>query len=800
MGDQFQFSSKLDVIGKMLDDWNVSHKTKEEAIEKYNKLWEKKYGNKVMPLSFYNLPKTLRGDCTVDIFWYCFKHSHLLRDLDFAVLKNLSLRMKHEFYMPGEYLYKCNQFKTKMFYIASGVVEVIGRNERGSPIISFSDGTVLGEISCLMALKSIVNLRCATYTNVQTVDIKSLARLMLKHHGVNKELKRKLNLRLQLAREMQNSELVKFKSRAQKRTSVRWIKQQWRSIYSENKPKGKTTLEERYQQVTEYHTSRFIGLYVLSDDVEMLKKRVICLRSSCPYLLEPSSSFRKFCDYFVLATIIIQSLLLPYLCFFVKRLSYVQNGWLYMLDVVFIFGLYLDMSTVVKSHKKILMKVSEIIIYKGKQINTLVDIFSIIPLEILSSLMAVDSHTMTVLRLNRVLRVYKVFWVIQHAELNVWIGYIQIRLVKYFLLFSYSIYFASCVMYGITCYSECDPYGWLSYNVAIRTLLYPNMTTTKRATTFLLSLDYTATRLLSLTWGHTYAYSISDIILEHFTTLWGYYLFSFCFAELAACSVLQLEVRVTYQKYIKDLKNFASKTRIPSYLKKFMYNMVTCNWHYNRRYQITGPDSIIKDMPENLKTEILTNRIIRCLKSVPFFLEVEDEFIRNVANIADLNVFPPSTVILREDIPVTVLNVIVRGYCTAESSIPTDKYHKYVNTYAYADCFPIMELFLGVNSFLKVVSITTVELISINLRELMVCIRSREKLNRDLERVLTFHMKSNYIVLTRQKGRLPALITGQKSLGKSDYFGYDINDKIKADEHKIIFKKAFDKLGKYNIK
>ncbi|KAK9693412.1 hypothetical protein QE152_g34218 [Popillia japonica] len=171
-------------------------------------------------------------------------------------------------------------------------------------------------------------------------------------------------------------------------------------------------LEEKYQQITEYHTSRFLGLYVLSDDVEMLKKRVICLRPTCPYLLEPPSmlkkrviclrptcpylleppsSFKKCCDYLVLATIIVQSLVLPYLCFFFKRLNAVEDGWLYMLDVICIFGLYLEMSTGVKTHEKTLMKVSEIFIYKGKHFTSLVDIFSTIPLQMVASLMGLKS-------------------------------------------------------------------------------------------------------------------------------------------------------------------------------------------------------------------------------------------------------------------------------------------------------------------------------------------------------------------------------------------------------------------------
>ncbi|KAK9693422.1 hypothetical protein QE152_g34230 [Popillia japonica] len=192
-------------------------------------------------------------------------------------------------------------------------------------------------------------------------------------------------------------------------------------------------------------------------------------------------------------------------------------------------------------------------------------------------------------------------------------------------------------------------------------------------------------------------------------------------------------------------------------------------------------------MPENLKDDILACRIIRCLKSVPFFLEVEEEFIRSVANIANLNVFPPSTNCKSERF--STLHHHIEGRYP-RNGITRDRQRELlldVNSFLNSDCFPIRELLLDVNSFLKVVSVTTVELISINLRDLLVCIRSREQLNRDLEKVLSLHMSANYIVLTRQKGRLPALVSGQKSMGKSDYFGYDINDKIKDDDHKIIF-------------
>lgn len=178
-------------------------------------------------------------------------------------------------------------------------------------------------------------------------------------------------------------------------------------------------------------------------------------------------------------------------------------------------------------------------------------------------------------------------------------------------------------------------------------------------------------------------------------------------------------------------------------------------------------------------------------------MEVEEDFICSVAKIARLNVVPPGTIIMREEVPQRQLHVILRGYCSVESSIPTDKYHEYVNTFSYGDCFPLMELFLGVNSFLKATSLTTIELLTINYDQLMTCIKAREMFKDDLDKVLEEHMEAYYIVLTRQKGRLPEMVAGQKSLGKGDYFVYDVNDKIKADMEKAIFYKTFHKLGKY---
>lgn len=583
IADQFIFSSRLEVIAQMLDDWKIDKKIKFDVMDKYNAFWEKMYGEKIMPPYFYNLPKSLQRHCCIDIFWHCFKHSQLFTEMDLPFLTNLSLWMKNEFYMPGEYIYHYNQVKTKMIYIISGVVEVVGQDERASSIISFSGGTVLGEISCLMLVKSKVHLRCATYCKLQILDIQSLLRMTKKYQKSNRYLQNRLKLRFTLARELQHAELVKVRNRMEKRTSVKWLKQQWRSIYHDHKRKTKTQMEERYQQITVYHTSRFLGLYVLSEEVE-LKKKIICLKSTCPYLLEPSSSFKIFCDYLILATIVVQTIFLPYMCFFRQEFTMAEIGWFYMLDLLYVFGIYLDLSTVIEDNKKVISNLNMIIIYKGKQISTLIDIFSTLPLELLSGLLIAGPQTEAMLRLNRVLRVYKIFKVIGQRQLNVWVNYLRIRLIKYALLFFYVLYFLSCLVFGMSCYQGCDSRAWLAYNTLVREMVFSKRSnTTDRPLPLLVSIDYTASRLLSLTYGYRYAYSMPDIIMEHFMVLLGYYMFSFCFAELAACAVLQLDVQSRYQKFLQALSAFANRQKLPSELKKQMYNLIHCRWHYNKR-------------------------------------------------------------------------------------------------------------------------------------------------------------------------------------------------------------------------
>lgn len=114
------------------------------------------------------------------------------------------------------------------------------------------------------------------------------------------------------------------------------------------------------------------------------------------------------------------------------------------------------------------------------------------------------------------------------------------------------------------------------------------------------------------------------------------------------------------------------------------------------------------------------------------------------------------------------------------------------------DCFPIMEMLLGIRTFLKVTALTFVELISVPHTEFTVHLKRSLGFYEDLQYVLEEHMREYHIVLTRQKGRLPAMISKIKSEGVGDYFVYETNEEVGVKDDRT-FEKTFNLLGKFML-
>lgn len=118
------FMTELDQVKTLLEDWTVPKELRQKVFYYYNELWKKRHGFKNVPTIFYDLPQSLQMEVNMDIFWEAMRHSHIFSKEDVPFKRALSCRMKSEIYMPGDLLFKINESKSKMVYIASGIIQV----------------------------------------------------------------------------------------------------------------------------------------------------------------------------------------------------------------------------------------------------------------------------------------------------------------------------------------------------------------------------------------------------------------------------------------------------------------------------------------------------------------------------------------------------------------------------------------------------------------------------------------------------------------------------------------------------
>lgn len=121
---QHDYSRRMKLIEKTLNDWNTNKELKLETMRYYRTLWKRRSGIKDMPKCFNVLPRPMQKEITCDIFWEALRHSSLFSNTELPFKRAISLWMKCEFLLPGDYVYKINHYKTKMIYIVSGILQV----------------------------------------------------------------------------------------------------------------------------------------------------------------------------------------------------------------------------------------------------------------------------------------------------------------------------------------------------------------------------------------------------------------------------------------------------------------------------------------------------------------------------------------------------------------------------------------------------------------------------------------------------------------------------------------------------
>ncbi|XP_061704790.1 uncharacterized protein LOC133516091 isoform X3 [Cydia pomonella] len=353
--------------------------TTRRIIRYYEDLWYQKSGvfkPKLMNL----LPYPLRMEICYDLNAVPLYSSLIFRKLPEPFLRRLSLAMSHQFYLPGDIVYNQNQTKTLMICITNGVLELLSDEDDESPMISFTKGTCLGEVSLVYNIPAKCTVKAATYVECQVLHKKDFIKLMITYPDLEDKIRLQIEDRIkrcQRRKQTRNNEkkltLNIYISKNIKKSSIKCLKDKLRSI------QGRMV---KTDNVDENLDLNCLDLYILSEHVKKKTTMFTCMSGKFPWILEADCHLVRFWELYILSLVSYICIVYPYYIGFMRTFP---GGILYYFEIVIsislLFNIVITCATAVKTKKKYIRKIRGIVSYRLNTLGFYLDLLANIPLE-----------------------------------------------------------------------------------------------------------------------------------------------------------------------------------------------------------------------------------------------------------------------------------------------------------------------------------------------------------------------------------------------------------------------------------
>lgn len=202
------------------------------------------------------------------------------------------------------------------------------------------------------------------------------------------------------------------------------------------------------------------------------------------------------------------------------------------------------------------------------------------------------------------------FRFVSGKEQNIWLDTGTTRLVKYMFIYTFTGYWFACYLYATSNFKAKD-----RLSVFVLSILYT--LSGYFGVGIISTFEYSLFRMINyycliMTGGRLSPLTGSLVVTRQRFCL-GYYVFSFCFCEISATSVLRLGKRRRYQEFLKATSNYMRKNRIFGALRQKITSILHFNWYYNENEKL---ENIFEDATDELWDEVVYRRIENCFKMV----------------------------------------------------------------------------------------------------------------------------------------------------------------------------------------
>ncbi|KAM3964354.1 uncharacterized protein ACR2FA_001326 [Aphomia sociella] len=613
------------------------------------------------------LPLPLQMELIFDINVGCFHKSLLFRDADEAFLRQISLLMRHELYLPGQYIWSQDVVKNGMIYIKQGVIEMLSDEDDESPIIAFKKGTVLGELSLFHSIPSKVTVKAATYVELQVLRRTDFMRVAEEHPFMLQHIRAKIEDRL-------------WKSQRKEKDIAQYDKDDSRLIRTHYRPmkvlkdnlagvegEDPTFVDDSHMYYRDKNnirqpkfTSEYLELYQMSSNVTTIDKPKICIRANFPWILEPNTSFTNMFD-------IGHFLMILYLCFLSPY--YAMQTDQSDLEIVFstivisglLLNIYIQLTTAVVDKNIRKETIKEIAEVKMATVGFYLDILSVFPVYIFTD--TLDPHAESVagqvVKLFPILQVWHIWEYISRWEKCFDSNTKLLCLFKYFIILTIFCYWSGCFLYLFACPRKlCQENSWMAQLIYWETKVF--MTNEARHEAPTLSSFSFGTSVFTGTGASDIAPGSTDLLVVVLLYILGAYLCCFYTAKICSIYLLATQRKLKFKESMRELFYFLTVNHVSGKIKARVRKFFCVQWYYNNA---VSTEEIFKDMSPNIQQEVLFIEMVETLLCCPIFQGCNRDFLQTVASNSRTIVLPDNEIVQHAGDIGRDMYILQKGHC-----------------------------------------------------------------------------------------------------------------------------------------
>lgn len=398
--------------------------------------------------------------------------------------------------------------------------------------------------------------------------------------------------------------------------------------------------------------NRYLTLYRLQNHTQ--KQKFV-------WVFDPKCPLRQYWDYLIIVVAFYINFTYPYYIIFVKSypvwFTFLSN----FIDLILVLDIVIILTTaIIEKNQKIdtFMTITQ---KRVIQIGFYLDFFSCIKTELLFWIWTTNKRYSDVLKLNRVLKIYRIPKFIRKFENDINLNFPRLIFFKYTFYLIIVTYWFGGLLFLTTCLeNSCTEDGW--FLTKHKTDIKQDRNKSYTSDFLLTSVYFSLSCLTGYTSGDILPINTTDRLFTCFGFILGFFTFCCCVAQLAAASARKSKVRLDFQDKFHSILNFMKERKISSDVVKRVRNYFTLQWHYNKA-SIFKEQHLLYNINKNIQAELQIKEKLDIILRVPVFQHLDQNFLVQLVTKAETLVLPPEEYITYKGECLKILYVIMKGYC-----------------------------------------------------------------------------------------------------------------------------------------